>query len=1373
METEAVKQFVTRHIQTKTLLKSKVYDFYLNPLSFAKKNNTSLTNSVKSFGFGNSSQFIFNLLQSRIKFLLESFLNSYDFGLDGRKFVTKNVFLKSDLDLDSILEYINELFEQGFSEVHELQLKLKKITNLEQITAEELAEIIAEFYSIFPLILAKLDYKTKTITINFPALLEPDKFLKTDENYRKHVCDLGEYLKKNTSWAFETIFLHGSLATEDYIKGCSDLDVFSVVKKEVVTSPKKLLQLRNSLKPIWKFLYRIDPLQHHGIMLVSEFDTEYYPQHFFPLVLFDNSKILWRQNIKLLNFKVRESSFENLMILFQILYNFQSSLSNNFTKLNVLEMKRALQIIILFPAIFYQAQSNHMYKRESIPKFFSEFDNSYLKVLEKASKIRAQNLYYSQKCFDYINQLDESMLIDDWLIEFHKTHLDKPPNDLLVFLGSEITSQIKIFSDYFSKKSFEIFSLQNKKIIEDQELINNINWENVPKKFEDKDYDNTKNEVSKKLAELGKNFSIYEQGNISSPGISDIDLILVLNEKSDNSNLNNLKKTWQQLSEQSKYLCYHLPFFIPKNMLSQIQKLWPVSNLKPIFGEYDKELQIKKTPDWKPHLLTTIDSIIFNNFLYDFISFIKNGKIDIRLTLSRAHSLCYSIKILNENKISSKGFDEFISKVDEIRKNWFSMKTQNQKLETYGLLLDAINVELEIIDQLRKIVKNFVKYPLTTKNDVLGIFDDSIIFINNWDKEKFLEILSLELTKSNRILIPLPAEFLFILAFYQSKKGILGENLKTRLIHNLDLIKIDFSESLSSRINLIENNIALLHRTGINSIILPFSIVELSNSKNDNTIQHNLLSSFISQNPNVANLLSFLKLLDQLTQIKEKLEKQLNDKIREKDSLSKQLNDKIREKDSLSKQLNDKIREKDSLSKQLNDKIREKDLQISELRTATENYQNTITEIHQSFVLRMLHKYDKTMGKVIPLRPKKYLKPVKKHELNDTQSEVLNTVKGHELTKKDIVCFPITNWDFRYQRSQHLMTKFADKGHRVFYLTVNLQKLEKPYKIKEIKKNIYQLELNSPKFFDIYKDQLKGDLLTNIINSFKMLQKDLKLDAISFVQFPTWAPLVIKLKKHLGFGIIFDCLDDFTSFSNVIKEREKEEITLFKNSDLVTVTSSFLLKKAMKETNNPILIPNAGEFEHFASPKEHLLQNYKKPIIGYFGAIADWFDTKLLEFLTEKKPEWTFVLIGHTYGSDIRRLQQFKNVHSIGERPYSELPNYLADFDVCLIPFVKGPLIEATHPVKIYEYFAAGKPVVATYMPELLPISNLCYLSKNNHEFLSNIETALSENDKNITKKRKDFASKNTWNHRFEKLYNELKKTKTLDIENHSSKVIL
>jgi len=447
----------------------------------------------------------------------------------------------------------------------------------------------------------------------------------------------------------------------------------------------------------------------------------------------------------------------------------------------------------------------------------------------------------------------------------------------------------------------------------------------------------------------------------------------------------------------------------------------------------------------------------------------------------------------------------------------------------------------------------------------------------------------------------------------------------------------------------------------------------------------------------------------------------------------------------------------------------EKEGHITELQKHLQITQDQIRAIHQSIVFRLLRKYDNSIGKVIPLRPKKYLKSTMDElSASDQYKNIKIALETLTLTKKDIICFPIINWDYRIQRSQHLLRKFSQNGHRVFYLKTHLRNLSNPYQIKLLEENIYEVELNSPKFFDIYKDQLDMNLVDNLIFSFQKLSNDLKLDALCFVEFPTWKDLVLRIRTLFNYRIVFDCLDDFASFPGVNSARKNEENSLFELSDLVTTSSDFLKNKASEFTKKIVLLPNAGEHSHFHKTfNENILNQYTKPIVGYFGSIAEWFDTDLIEFLAKERPNFTFVLLGHTFGADIQKLENLSNVHFLGEQPYSELPRYLQDFDACLIPFKMNQLIEATHPVKIYEYFAAGKPVVSTYFPEIEHFRELCYVAKNKDDFLAQLDLAINEKNTKLNKKRIEFSSKNTWDDRFQTLYSQLKKLDSFDILQH------
>jgi GT2 family glycosyltransferase len=206
-------------------------------------------------------------------------------------------------------------------------------------------------------------------------------------------------------------------------------------------------------------------------------------------------------------------------------------------------------------------------------------------------------------------------------------------------------------------------------------------------------------------------------------------------------------------------------------------------------------------------------------------------------------------------------------------------------------------------------------------------------------------------------------------------------------------------------------------------------------------------------------------------------------------------------------------------------------------------------------------------------------------------------------------------------------------------------------------------------------------------------------------------------------------------------------------SVLVLASSKVLFQKAMACNKKTIKVKNAADIGHFTHlPESTVLNHVPKPILGYYGAISDWFDMELVGECAKANPGYHFILIGNTFGADLTAVSSFKNVHFLGEIPYQELPKYIRFFDVCLIPFKKNALTEATNPVKFYEYLSSGKPVVTTSIPELFEYKDVCYYSEDREAFIRNIKRALMEKDESLKEKRKRIASENSWDHRIDEI---------------------
>lgn len=359
----------------------------------------------------------------------------------------------------------------------------------------------------------------------------------------------------------------------------------------------------------------------------------------------------------------------------------------------------------------------------------------------------------------------------------------------------------------------------------------------------------------------------------------------------------------------------------------------------------------------------------------------------------------------------------------------------------------------------------------------------------------------------------------------------------------------------------------------------------------------------------------------------------------------------------------------------------------------------------------------------------------------------------------DVIVFSIIDWGFRFQRPQHLARRFARRGHRVFYLKTTFnQKSNDSAAVKMLEKNIAEIKLPGSHQLNVYRNQLNAYTLQNWLDSFEYLRKHYSIvEAICLVQLPFWQPVAFRLREEFGWKVVYDCMDEHGGFSTNSPEMLTLEENLSSGSDLVLATSQKLLEEQKLYSSNCLLVPNACEFEHFSvsfKTLPHEMASLSRPIIGYYGAISDWFDTELVAAMARLKPDWCFVLIGSTFGANLAPFTGLKNVHLLGEKPYRELPVYLHAFDACIIPFKRKPLTEATNPVKFYEYLSAGKPVISVPLPEvaLYEAEKLVYLASTPEEFIEKIDLALQENRAEMVAARQRFAQQNTWEERFARI---------------------
>lgn len=355
----------------------------------------------------------------------------------------------------------------------------------------------------------------------------------------------------------------------------------------------------------------------------------------------------------------------------------------------------------------------------------------------------------------------------------------------------------------------------------------------------------------------------------------------------------------------------------------------------------------------------------------------------------------------------------------------------------------------------------------------------------------------------------------------------------------------------------------------------------------------------------------------------------------------------------------------------------------------------------------------------------------------------------------DVIVLPIIEWDHRFQRPQHLSAAFARDGHRVLYSRLTFAGWDADVECEPVADNLWIVALPGPPEHNRFLAPLPEAAVEACVNAFETLRREMDIrEAAIMVQQPFWTDVALRLQRRFGWKIVYDCMDEHDGLTVLNNDILKAERTLGSAADLVVTSSLKLAGKHEHHARGHLALPNACEFEHFAARDTRHpdpLPGMHGPIIGYYGAIMEWFDVDMVREAASLRPDWSFVLIG-AIDIDVDALAGLPNVHLLGEKPYAELPPYLHRFDVAIIPFRIVPIIEATNPVKFYEYLSAGKPVVASDIPELRPFGHLYRLAHDGAGLVAAAEAAMRDDSPAAAGERAAWASRQTWEHRYQAL---------------------
>ena len=265
-------------------------------------------------------------------------------------------------------------------------------------------------------------------------------------------------------------------------------------------------------------------------------------------------------------------------------------------------------------------------------------------------------------------------------------------------------------------------------------------------------------------------------------------------------------------------------------------------------------------------------------------------------------------------------------------------------------------------------------------------------------------------------------------------------------------------------------------------------------------------------------------------------------------------------------------------------------------------------------------------------------------------------------------------------------------------------------------------------------------------------------------------------------ALIYEYIDELEIFDGYGEAMRREHLYLLRRADLTVCTAQTLYEKALPYARRAILSPNAGDYALFSrcaaaapAPEAAELAARFSCTLGYYGALAGWFDYALIASVADARPDWLILLVGMDYDATLPKsgLLARENVLWIPPQPYAKLPSFLRLFDIALIPFVLNEITRSTSPVKLFEYMAAEKPILCSRMPECLRYESVETYS-DVRDFLEKAETLLRRrNDPAFRSVLRREAMENTWEARTDEILTALetaKRAESLPFSVHAEK---
>jgi len=373
------------------------------------------------------------------------------------------------------------------------------------------------------------------------------------------------------------------------------------------------------------------------------------------------------------------------------------------------------------------------------------------------------------------------------------------------------------------------------------------------------------------------------------------------------------------------------------------------------------------------------------------------------------------------------------------------------------------------------------------------------------------------------------------------------------------------------------------------------------------------------------------------------------------------------------------------------------------------------------------------------------------------------------LRGRDIVCVGFADWDAELWTNQHhLMSRLARENRVLFIESLGLRRPQLAGRdlvriVRRLRRGLAGprradgLSVLSPLVLPFHSSRAVRALNARLLPALVCrAARQLGFERpILWAYVPQAEALIEQLQPSL---VIYHCVDDISAHERIDTESFlAAEARFAERADVVLASAPELAKRMRTLSSNVLYAPNVADTAMFS---QALDPGATDPAVGalpaprllFTGAVSALkVDMRLLVELAGARPDWSVILVGPVGlgdpGTDVSALSEAPNIHLIGVRAYEQLPAVLREAQVGLIPYLRNQLTDSIFPMKVYEYLAAGLPVVATPLPALQGVTEIA-MAPDAAGFVEAIEHELAKDTPERRRERSAAASAHSWDER-------------------------